>query len=97
MNGAFSSSYKPDFAFWWPYCLTSLMQDLRVNLDGSVALLPLVLTEPGNCYGEPEGVMALSGNNQAVENLITVDRIDWLVVQNIARTGVLDYAAYRLA
>lgn len=86
-----------DNAFFWPYCNVGQMQDMRVNLDGSVALLPILLTEPGNCYGEPEGVMALSGNNQSVENLVTVNRVDWLVVQNIARVGVLDYAAYRLA
>lgn len=88
-----SSSNLP---FFWPYCNRSRMGDLRLNLDGNVPLFPILLTEPDNTYGEPEGVMALSGNNQSVENLISVGRRDWLVVQNISRVGVLDYVAYRL-
>jgi hypothetical protein len=83
--------------YWWPTSERDKMQDLRVNLDGSVPMFPLMLHGPDGSYGEPEGVMTLCGNNQSVENIIAIGRADWLVIQNIYRVGVLDYIAYRLS
>ena len=89
--------------FIWPYGHRAgssdvNFQDVRLNLDGSVPLFPIVFHDPTpNCYGEPDGVMAIHGNNQSVENIITNKRIDWLVVQNVMRVGANDYAAYRLS
>ena len=87
-------------AYWWP-CANrgSLpqMTDLRLNLDGSVPLMPLLLHDAGGVVGEPDGVAVISGNNQSTENLVVVNRIPWLVLQNIARCGVQDFVAYRLS
>ena len=47
-------------------------------------------------FGELDGCYHISGFNNAVENIITVDGVDHLVVQNVHRTGVEDYWALRL-
>lgn len=88
----------------WPYgngSGTSIMTDVRPNLDGSYPLLPIVLAEDmgatENVFGELAGVMATTGHGNAAENTITVGRDTWLVVQNIHRTTKTDYCAVRLA
>lgn len=86
----------------WPYCDLKgnplRAQDLRLNLDGSVMTLPCILSDAApNVYGELSGLAYICGNNQSVENIITINRVDYLVVQNIARVGVGDYVAYRLS
>ena len=83
----------------WPYQYdTEAMTDIRTHLDGTTPLWPIILHDgTPNAYGEPDGVMALCGNAQSSENIVTVNRQDWLVTQNIYRVGVRDFAAFRLA
>jgi hypothetical protein len=66
---------------------------------GGYALMPTVLyssADGGNIFGELEGVFHVSGFSNASENLVNVSGVDHLVVQNVYRTGVYNYAAFRL-
>lgn len=47
--------------------------------------------------GDLDGVFYVDGASNAVENIIQVDGVDHLVVQNIFRTGLTNYAAVRLS
>jgi hypothetical protein len=80
----------------WPYGQGALA--VRENLDGSYSLIPILLTEDApNCFGEPDGVAFVTGYNQVSENTVTINRVQWLVVQNIFRTTEHDYCAVKLA
>lgn len=80
----------------WPYLsgFTSWTQ----NLDGSYALLPVILSDATpNVYGELDGVAALTGFQNGAENTITIGGVQWLVVQNVSRAGANEFFAVRLA
>ena len=79
----------------WPYQIG--MQDWRTNLDGSYSLLPIVLfDETPNCYGELDGVVAVTGYQNAAEDTITVGRAVYVVVQNVNHTDKKSYFAVRM-
>lgn len=64
---------------------------------GNYSLQPVILYLSGvGIFGELDGVRHVSGFNNAVENTLTVDGSDWLVVQDVSRTGFNDYFALRL-
>ena len=68
--------------------------------DASYVLSPIIpmhRLNAKNVFGELDGVYHISGFNNAVENIITIDLVDYLVVQNIHRTGQFDYCAVRLS
>lgn len=44
-----------------------------------------------------DGCCAVSGFNNAAENVVDIDGTDWIVFQNIFRTGVADYFAVEMA
>lgn len=75
---------------------------LTQALDGSAVLTPLQIHNGRKTdvtvgwLGEIDGVFHVSGNSQAAEDVITVDGDDYLVVQDVFRTGVSDYCAVRL-
>jgi hypothetical protein len=93
----------------WPYGYT--FSNVLPNLDGSYPLLPIVLhADEGNggiypnitivnpnIWGELDGVYAVTGHANAAENIVTVGRTDYLVVQNINRTTKTDFFAVKLA
>lgn len=77
----------------------STMQSVRENLDGTRPLIPAVLIhyfEPAHMWGEFDGVYWTTGFNTVAEALIRERKFDHLVVHNIYRTSVEDYAALRL-
>lgn len=80
----------------WPVCFGG--SNLKANLDGSIPVFPhmLVDTAVPNVYGEFEGVAWVSGNNQSVENTITIGRHTWIVWQNVNQVAAKNYAAFRL-
>lgn len=47
-------------------------------------------------FGEVDGVFGVTGFNNVVENIIKHNGIDYLVVQDIYRTGIGNYVALRL-
>jgi hypothetical protein len=72
---------------------------MQANIDGSYSLLPCVImaTSPTNLVaGELDGAFIVSGFNNAAENIITIDGVQYLVVQNIFRTAIDNYWALRL-
>lgn len=73
---------------------------LRDNVDGSYALLPLILQTPGNgtkqLLGEIDACFWVSGFGAAAEDLVTVGGVDHLVVQDTFRTARTNYWALRL-
>ena len=83
----------------WPWI--SGMVDLRPNLDGSYPLFPLIMNHDYGgstvTFGEFGGLMATTGHSNISENLHTIGRDSWLVVQNTYRTTRSSYAAFRLA
>lgn len=82
----------------WPWVWG--MTDLRPNLDGTYPLVPIVLSDDRsgttNVFGEFAGLMATTGHSNVSENLHSVGRESWLVVQDIYRTTKSSYAAFRL-
>jgi hypothetical protein len=60
-------------------------------------LVPVVLHDnSANVYGELDGVFAITGFDNAVENTLTIDGVDYVVIQDVARTEFIDYYALRL-
>lgn len=60
-------------------------------------LTPVVLSESGiGVYGELDGVYHISGFNNAVENTVTIGGVDHVVMQDVWRTGFIDYYAIRM-
>lgn len=91
----FSARSKDESAMIWPNF--NVMTDLRPNLDGSLALFPYILNDNGpNCWGEINGVYAVSGYSNGSENTVTIGGVQHLVVQDISRTTTQSYAAVKL-
>lgn len=60
-------------------------------------LLPVELHDnSANLWGALDGIFYISGFNNAVENTLTVDGVDYVVIQDVWRTGHTDYYAMRL-
>ena len=84
----------------WPMH-TAGLETLREAPDGTYVLTPVVLMQFNSAtdhdlFGELDGIFHISGFNNAAENRITVEDVEYLVVQNVYRTGVRDYWALRL-
>mgnify|MGYP001304100193 CR=1 FL=1 len=93
-KGFSSAGYSAPGAIW-PY--TGTMSDFRPNLDGSYPLLPIVLSDATpNTYGRFDGVFATTGYGNGAENVLTVGRDSWLVVQNVYRNTKTDFYAVRM-
>jgi hypothetical protein len=79
---------------WWPL--------IREDPSGvfpiwPITLLDLAIDATGRgVIGELDGCFAVSGFNNAAENLLQADGYDHLVVQNVFRTSVGQYWALRL-
>lgn len=73
--------------------------EMRTSPDGSYALQPVVMhsgASGSNVWGELDGIFHVSGFNNSSESIITVDSINYLVMQASYRTRASDYAALRL-
>jgi len=85
-----------------PYCYPwgndALSGSTQLRDTGSVyPLLPVELHDnTANLWGALDGIFYISGFNNAVENTLTVDEIDYVVIQDVWRTGHTDYCAMRL-
>lgn len=71
---------------------TSAQTQLRDTKD-SYPLLPVILNDANGIYGELDGVRYVSGFNNVVENTCGPD---WVVMQDVSRTGFVDYIALKL-
>lgn len=70
---------------------------LRETPTDNYPLLPVVLNDTINIYGELDGIFFVSAFNNVVENTITIGSDTYLVVQDVFRTGFRDYYALKLA
>ena len=60
-------------------------------------LTPVVLSNAtSGLFGELDGIYHVSGFNNAVENTIELDGIQYVVMQDVWRTGHIDYYAIRM-
>jgi len=82
----------------WPWNNTFLANTTQLRDTGNnYPLLPVVINDSTpNVYGELDGIYFISGFNNAVENTLTVDGVDYVVLQDVGRNGFIDYIAMRL-
>lgn len=72
-------------------------KDIRPCPDGSYALFPLIWsTNEPNVLGESTGVNFVSGYANASENTINDGSSTWTVIQNVFRTTLFSYAAFKM-
>lgn len=67
------------------------------DTGGVYMLIPVMLWDAANIYGELEGLYQISGFNNAVENTLTIDGKPYVVLQDVSRTGFVDYIAMELS
>ncbi|WP_425317877.1 hypothetical protein [Pseudomonas nitroreducens] len=85
-----------------PYCypwgnnaLTGSFQ-LR-DTTNMYQLLPVEMHDnAGNLWGALDGIFFITGFNNAVENTLIIGGITYVVIQDVARTGFIDYYAMRM-
>lgn len=67
------------------------------DTGGTYILMPAVLFTSGSAiYGELDGIFQISGFNNVTENTLTIGGAIYIVLQDVSRTGFLDYYALRL-
>lgn len=85
----------------WPWSDTTLMaggvSNYSIRPTGTYyPLLTTVLYDSSNVYGELDGIYAITGFDNVVENTLTIGGIDYVVIQDVGRNGFVDYYAMRL-
>lgn len=79
----------------WPWNSDPLVGRAQVRDTGSnYSALPVVLNDANGLYGELDGIFAISGFNNAVENTAAGGGL--VVIQDVGRTDFNDYFAMRL-
>ncbi len=79
----------------WPW-QNAYLQALR-DTNNNYPLIPIVINDNvGNTYGELDGIFFISGFNNAVENTLSISGVNYVVIQDVSRTGFTDYYAMRL-
>ena len=63
------------------------------DTNDNYPLLPVILNDANGIYGELDGIRYVSGFNNVVENTCGPD---WVVMQDVSRTGFTDYIAMKL-
>lgn len=63
------------------------------DTNDSYPLLPVILNDANGIYGELDGIRYVSGFNNVVESTCGPD---WVVLQDVSRTGFVDYIAFKL-
>lgn len=83
----------------YPWCNAQLCGSTNKarDTDGVYPLTPVVLSDAASgIFGELDGVYHISGFNNAVENTVEIDGVTHVVMQDVARTGHIDYYAVRM-
>lgn len=76
---------------------SATLYNYRPAPGDSYPLLPIELEDSGpNRYGYLDGVYFTPGFNAAVEDVVQVGGVDYLMLQNVFRNGVRDFWALRL-
>lgn len=83
---------------WITPSLNNWIADLSVrDTGGHYPLLPIEMYDTAGLFGMLEGVFFVSGFDNLVENTLTIDGVQHLVVQDVWRTGFGNYFALALA
>lgn len=79
----------------WPWVNSDLTSSNQVRDTGAnYPMLPVVLNDANGLYGELDGIFFISGFDNVVEN--TAGGGQFVVIQDVSRTGFVDYYAMRL-
>ena len=78
----------------FPWC-NSGMSAARETVD-NYPLTPVILNDGSGIYGELDGVFHISGFNNVVENVVQFGGHQYVVIQDVWRTGHFDYYAIRM-
>lgn len=78
----------------YPYNSSTLTTSYQLrDTNGIYPLMPIILTDNQGIYGEFDGVCFVTGFDNVTENKCGDD---WIVLQDVSRTGFNDYIAFRL-
>lgn len=66
------------------------------DTKGVYAFEPIIFHDAQGLYGELDGVFFASGFDNVVENTAVIDGDNYVVFQNVSRSGFIDYFAMRL-
>jgi len=92
IDGTYASPYS------WPLTAAALTVTTQIRETGTIyTLIPIVLHNNSNTiYGELDGIYYISGFQQGVENTLVIDGVNYVVMQDVYRTGFIDYFAIRM-
>ncbi|MBB3103802.1 hypothetical protein [Azomonas macrocytogenes] len=91
-----NDQWRQPYCYPWGNAALAGTTQLR-DTGGTYHLLPVELHDnSANLWGALDGIFYISGFNNAVENTLTVDGMDYVVIQDVWRTGFTDYYAMRL-
>jgi uncharacterized protein YegP (UPF0339 family) len=91
-----NDAWKNVYCYPWGNTALTSSTHLR-DTEGVYPLLAVQLHDnSANLWGELDGIYYISGFNNAVENTFSLDGVDYVVIQDVARTGFADYYALRL-
>lgn len=65
--------------------------------ETSYALYPVMLYDSGNVYGVLDGIYHITGFDNVVENTLSIEGKDYVVIQDVGRTSFGDYIALELS
>ncbi|MCI1193892.1 hypothetical protein MOJ79_18865, partial [Calidifontimicrobium sp. SYSU G02091] len=65
--------------------------------ESTYALYPVMLYDATNMYGVLDGIYHITGFNNGVENTLTIGGKNYVVIQDVWRTGFGDYIAMELS
>ena len=82
----------------YPWCnewLAGETSQLR-DTNATYPLTRIELSDANGIYGVLDGVLHISGFNNATENTIDLNGETWIVIQDVSRTGFNDYYVLRM-
>lgn len=79
-----------------PWQNTTMASSVR-PAESTYALYPVMLYDSGNIYGVLDGIYHITGFNNVVENTLTIAGKNYVVIQDVSRTGFGDYIAMELS
>lgn len=82
--------------FTTPWQSTTMANSVR-PAESTYALYPVMLYDSGNIYGVLDGIYHITGFNNVVENTLTIGGKNYVVIQDVSRTGFGDYIAMELS
>lgn len=96
-----NDGWKQPYTYPWQnaqIASTDLTYNYQLRDTGnSYPLLPIELNDnSANLWGALDGIHYISGFNNAVENTLAIDGVNYVVMQDVARTSHIDYYAMRL-